>query len=157
MQVKPANQNLFEVIDEDRTRIVNLKEKTCTCNRFQKDEMPCNHAVAVMKDLNINTYNYCAQYYTSKAWLQTYEETVYPVGNVREWELPEFFEDIIVLPPKERIKSGRPRKRRMARLGKQRNKTSVASVDKRDITKRPAEELQHRSGNNYTSTKKQLY
>ncbi|KAM6563997.1 hypothetical protein CsatB_023995 [Cannabis sativa] len=114
LTVKPANQNLFEVIDEDRTRIVNLKEKTCTCNRFQKDEMPCNHAVAVMKDLNINTYNYCAQYYTSKAWLQTYEETVYPVGNVREWELPEFFEDIIVLPPKERIKSGRPRKRRMA-------------------------------------------
>ena len=102
MQVKPANQNLFEVIDEDRTRIVNLKEKTCTCNRFQKDEMPCNHAVAVMKDLNINTYNYCAQYYTSKAWLQTYEETVYPVGNVRECELPEFFEDIIVLPPKEK-------------------------------------------------------
>ncbi|KAM6598625.1 hypothetical protein CsatA_018234 [Cannabis sativa] len=114
LTVKPANQNLFEVIDEDRTRIVNLKERTCTCNRFQKDEMPCNHAVAVMKDLNINTYNYCAQYYTSKAWLQTYEETVYPVGNVREWELPEFFEDIIVLPPKERIKSGRPRKRRMA-------------------------------------------
>ncbi|XP_060969452.1 uncharacterized protein LOC133036739 [Cannabis sativa] len=112
--VKPANQNLFDVIDEDRTRIVNLKEKTCTCNRFQKDEMPCNHAVAVMKDLNINTYNYCAQYYTSKAWLQTYEETVYPVGNVREWELPDFFEEIIVLPPKERIKSGRPRKRRMA-------------------------------------------
>ncbi|KAM6585472.1 hypothetical protein CsatB_012474 [Cannabis sativa] len=114
LTVKPANQNLFEVIDEDRTRIVNLKEKTCTCNRFQKDEMPCNHAVAVMKDLNINTYNYCAQYYTSKAWLQTYEETVYPVGNVREWELPDFFEEIIVLPPKERIKSGRPRKRRMA-------------------------------------------
>ncbi|XP_060962137.1 uncharacterized protein LOC133032273 [Cannabis sativa] len=65
-EVKPTNQNLIEVIDEDRTRIVNLKDKTCTCNRFQKDEMPCNHAVAVMKDLNINTYNYCAHYYTSK-------------------------------------------------------------------------------------------
>ncbi|XP_060968801.1 uncharacterized protein LOC133036278 [Cannabis sativa] len=114
LEGETSKPKLFEVIDEDRTRIVNLKEKTCTCNRFQKDEMPCNHAVAVMKDLNINTYNYCAQYYTSKAWLQTYEETVYPVGNVREWELPEFFEDIIVLPPKERIKSGRPRKRRMA-------------------------------------------
>ncbi|KAM6551781.1 hypothetical protein CsatB_001589 [Cannabis sativa] len=112
--VKPANQNLFEVIDEDRTRIVNLKDRTCTCNRFQKDEMPCNHAVTVMKDLNINTYNYCAHYYTSKAWLQTYEEIVYPVENVREWELQNFFEHIIVLPPKERIKSGRPRKRRMA-------------------------------------------
>ena len=111
--MKPANQNLFQVIDENRNRMVNLKEGTCTCNRFQMDELPCSHAVAVMKELKIDTYKYCADYYTTKSWIQTYQETVHPVGNQDEWELPSFFEDIVILPPVGKLKSGRPKKRRI--------------------------------------------
>ena len=110
-QMKPANQNLFEVINDNRTRLVNLKERTCTCNRFQKDELSCSHAVVVMKEMKIDTYKYSAEDYTTKSWVQTYQETVHPVGNQDEWELPSFFEDIIILLRVGRLKSGRPKKR----------------------------------------------
>ncbi|XP_062113657.1 uncharacterized protein LOC133824703 [Humulus lupulus] len=81
LTVKPANEYLFEVFKEDKSWIVNLKERTCTCNRFQKDEMPCGHALAVMKEMNIDPYDYCSHYYTTKVWLETYDATVYPVGK----------------------------------------------------------------------------
>ncbi|XP_062080194.1 uncharacterized protein LOC133784946 [Humulus lupulus] len=86
----PANEYLLEVFKEDKSWIVNLKERICTCNRFQKDEMPCGHALSVMKEMNIDPYDYCSHYYTTKIWLETYNATVYPVGKQQHWELPTF-------------------------------------------------------------------
>ncbi|XP_062112915.1 uncharacterized protein LOC133824070 [Humulus lupulus] len=111
LTVKPANEYPFEVFKEEKSWIVNLKEQICTCKRFQNDEMPCGHALAVMKEMNIDPYDYCSHYYTTKVWLETYNATVYPVGKQQHWELPDFFKDIIVLPPFERVKTGRPKKR----------------------------------------------
>ncbi|XP_062075193.1 uncharacterized protein LOC133779220 [Humulus lupulus] len=34
LTIKPANEYLFEVFKEDKSWIVNLKERICTCNRF---------------------------------------------------------------------------------------------------------------------------
>ncbi|XP_062075904.1 uncharacterized protein LOC133780036 [Humulus lupulus] len=76
LTVKPANEYLFEVLKEDESWIVNLKERICTCNRFQKDEMPCAHALDVMKEMNIDPYDYCSHYYTTKVWLETYDAIV---------------------------------------------------------------------------------
>ncbi|XP_062100042.1 uncharacterized protein LOC133805912 [Humulus lupulus] len=66
LTVKPANEYLFEVFKEDKSWVVNLKEQICTCNRFQNDEMSCAHALPVMKEMNIDPYNYCSLYYTTK-------------------------------------------------------------------------------------------
>ncbi|XP_062100632.1 uncharacterized protein LOC133806558 [Humulus lupulus] len=114
LTVKPANEYMFEVFKEDKSWIVNIKERNCTCNRFQKDEMSCGHALAMMKEMNIDPYDYCSHYYTTKVWLETYDATVYPVGKQQHWELPDFFKDIIVLPPFERVKAGRQKKRIIA-------------------------------------------
>ncbi|XP_062080296.1 uncharacterized protein LOC133785050 [Humulus lupulus] len=111
--VKPANEYLFEVFKEDKSWIINLKERIRTCNRFQKDEMSCSHALAVMKEMNIDPYDYCSHYYTTKVWLETYDATVYSVGKQHHWELPDFFKDIIVLPSFERVKAVRPKKKRI--------------------------------------------
>ncbi|XP_062100658.1 uncharacterized protein LOC133806584 [Humulus lupulus] len=81
LTVKPENEYLFEVFKEDKSWIVNLKERICTCNRFQNDEFPCGHALAVMKEMNIDPYDYCSHYYTTKVWLETYNAIVYPVGK----------------------------------------------------------------------------
>ncbi|XP_060962130.1 uncharacterized protein LOC133032268 [Cannabis sativa] len=45
--VKPINETMFEVVELTRSWVINLKEKTCSCNRFQLDELPCAHALAV--------------------------------------------------------------------------------------------------------------
>ncbi|XP_062075550.1 uncharacterized protein LOC133779626 [Humulus lupulus] len=58
LTVTPANEYMFEVFKEDKSWIVNLKEQICTSNRFQKDEMPCGHALVLMKEMNIDPYNY---------------------------------------------------------------------------------------------------
>ncbi|XP_062100719.1 uncharacterized protein LOC133806641 [Humulus lupulus] len=113
LTVKPTNEYLLEVFKEDNSWIVNLKERICTCNRFQKDEMPYGHTLVVMKEMNIDPYDYCSHYYTTKVWLETYDATVYPVGKQQHWELPDFFKDITVLPPFERVKAKRPKKRRI--------------------------------------------
>ncbi|XP_062103762.1 uncharacterized protein LOC133814871 [Humulus lupulus] len=99
LTVKPTNEYLFEVFKEDKSWI--------------KDEMPCGHALAVMMEMNIDPYDYCSHYYTTKVWLETYDATVYPVGKQQHWELPDFFKDIIVFPLFERVKAGRPKKRRI--------------------------------------------
>ncbi|KAM6543114.1 hypothetical protein CsatB_007561 [Cannabis sativa] len=92
LEVKATTDYLFEVTRMKESSEVDLKERTCTCNMFKIDEMPYGHAMAVMREMNMDPYNY---------W------TVYPIGNQSEWEVPEEVKDIIVLPPHERVKSGR--------------------------------------------------
>ncbi|XP_062114381.1 uncharacterized protein LOC133825463 [Humulus lupulus] len=126
VKVKPSNEYLFEVVKEEKSWIVNLKDQTCTCNRFQMDEMPCGHALAVLKEMHLDPYVYYSDYYTTKTWLQVYEATVYPVGNQRTWDVPNYVKEIIVLPLDARVKVGRPKKRsiRAARETKKQNKCS---------------------------------
>ncbi|KAM6553893.1 hypothetical protein CsatB_014655 [Cannabis sativa] len=58
--VKPINETMFEVVELTTSWVINLKEKTCSCNQFQLDELPCAHALAVIKEMNLNVYNYCS-------------------------------------------------------------------------------------------------
>ncbi|XP_062075428.1 uncharacterized protein LOC133779486 [Humulus lupulus] len=119
LTVKLGNGYLFEVFKEDKSSIVNLKEPICTCNRFQKDEMPCGHALVVMKENPTIIVHITTQQ-------KYYDATVYLVGKQQHWELLDFFKDIIVLPPFERLKAGRPKKRRIiaAWEAKKKNKYS---------------------------------
>ena len=46
----------------------------------------------------------------------TYEATVYPLPSQTTWCIPNNVKDIIVLPPKARIRPERPKKRRSKSL-----------------------------------------
>ncbi|KAM6587275.1 uncharacterized protein LOC115717892 [Cannabis sativa] len=110
--IKPINDSMFEVVELTRSWVINLKEKTCSCNRFQIDELPCAQALAVIKEINLNVYNYYSKYYTIRTWLETYINSTYPVDNHTTWDVPHNIKDILVLSPNQKIRSGRPRKRR---------------------------------------------
>ncbi|XP_062085513.1 uncharacterized protein LOC133791608 [Humulus lupulus] len=63
-KVFPFNPIKYQVRDEKGTNFtVNIHNKTCTCNRFQEDKMPCGHAVAVIAKRNLGVYDYCAKFY----------------------------------------------------------------------------------------------
>ncbi|XP_060959254.1 uncharacterized protein LOC133030506 [Cannabis sativa] len=109
LEVTATTDYLFEVTRMKESWEVDLEKRTCTCNMFQIDEMPCGHAVAVMREMNMDPYTYCSDYYTKKNWLATYSGTVYPIGHQSEWEVPKEVKNIIVLPPHERVKSERPK------------------------------------------------
>ncbi|XP_062100717.1 uncharacterized protein LOC133806639 [Humulus lupulus] len=65
--VFPFNPIEYQVRGEKGTNFtVNIHNRTCTCNRFQEDEMPCGHVVAVIAKRNLGVYDYCAKFYKTE-------------------------------------------------------------------------------------------
>ncbi|KAK1399127.1 SWIM-type domain-containing protein [Heracleum sosnowskyi] len=112
LTVNPTNHIVFEVINGERKNIVDLSARNCTCKRFQMDQIPCAHAIAVFQKSNLDPYDYCSPYYTKETMVPAYKENVYPVGNKDNWQVPENVKSLIVYPPEGRIRVGRPKKRR---------------------------------------------
>ncbi|KAH0650355.1 hypothetical protein KY284_030267 [Solanum tuberosum] len=101
------------VYQAGRRYIVCLERKICTCGRFQCDEIPCEHAIAVLKHKNVtDMHPYCSDYYKSDALEKTYEVAMVPMPDKEDWTIPDYVLDEIVLPPRYRRLAGRPRNRR---------------------------------------------
>nr|XP_009596709.2 uncharacterized protein LOC104092748 [Nicotiana tomentosiformis] len=113
MMVRPATEKLYTVLEGVRRNIVCLEEGTCSCGRFQMDELPCLHAWAVFKNQQLKAGQYCSFYYKNDNLLRTYEFSVNPMPYESLWVIPtEVLEDV-VLPPKGRRNVRRPRKERL--------------------------------------------
>ncbi|XP_022854938.1 uncharacterized protein LOC111376217 [Olea europaea var. sylvestris] len=83
LRVSPSNQTVFSVSDE-RTFVVDIEQRTCTCRMMQVDLMPCPHALAIIAHTKKDAYSYCSYYYTKDAYVNANESSVYPVGNPDE-------------------------------------------------------------------------
>ena len=111
MQVLSFNTIEYQVRDEKGMDFtVNIQNKTCTCRRFQEDEIPCGHAVAVIVKRNLNVYEYCASFYKTETLKALYQENVRPLPHRDQWNLPQHLQ-ITVLPQKTTILAGRPKKK----------------------------------------------
>ena len=110
----PTNDVLFKVHNGDRKAIVDIGLRTYTCNRFQLDQLPCGHAIAVLQKANHDPYDYCSPYFTKlkEAMMHAYEETVFLVGHEDAWKVPENIKSMALYPPQGRVRVGRPKKRR---------------------------------------------
>ncbi|XP_050207784.1 uncharacterized protein LOC126657177 [Mercurialis annua] len=114
LQVKPSSNEVFTVMHNGEKYTVDLKKRTCTCKRFDIDEIPCQHAVVILNEMNREPYDFCSRYYMKEAMLATYSEMVFPIEKQDEWIIPQEVKDMIVLPPQHKTKSGRPKKQRFA-------------------------------------------
>ncbi|XP_050214812.1 uncharacterized protein LOC126665923 [Mercurialis annua] len=112
LQIKPTTNELFTVMSNGDKYTVDMKERTCTCKRFGTDEIPCQHAVVILNEMNRDPYQFCSRYYMKEAMLATYSETIFPMEKQDQWVIPQEVQDMIVLPPQHKTKSGRPRKQR---------------------------------------------
>ncbi|XP_009604477.2 uncharacterized protein [Nicotiana tomentosiformis] len=81
MTVVPSTKYLHTVNDEGRHYIVCLLERKCSCGRFQVDELPCQHAWAVLKSKFLMPEDYFSDYYKPKCVVMTYEVPVYPLPD----------------------------------------------------------------------------
>ena len=63
MQVQQASLFLLNVQDEMKLFTVYMEEKTCTCKKFEMDEISCSHAMAAINKRQMNPYKYCSTYY----------------------------------------------------------------------------------------------
>ncbi|GMN51335.1 hypothetical protein TIFTF001_020474 [Ficus carica] len=87
---QPADQFEYAVTNNaGQIWIVDMSERTCTCKRFQVDQIPCPHAMAVCNHRRIDSYNYCSNYYTKDYLYACYSSVVHPIGSAEGWDVPE--------------------------------------------------------------------
>ena len=109
----PSSEFIFSVYENGRRYIVCLERKVCCCGRFQLDEIPCSHAIAVLKKKNVTNMNpYWSDYYKPDALAKTYEIPMVPMPDKEDRSDPKHVVAETVHPPRYRRSSGRPRKRR---------------------------------------------
>ncbi|KAL5568403.1 hypothetical protein UlMin_024978 [Ulmus minor] len=64
MDVICADQYTFDVLDGDHNYCVDMALWTCTCRKFQLDQLPCDHVLAVVRKTQYDPYDLCSLYYT---------------------------------------------------------------------------------------------
>ncbi|XP_019252880.1 PREDICTED: uncharacterized protein LOC109231694 [Nicotiana attenuata] len=112
MTVVPSTEYLHTVNDEGRHYTVYLLERKCVCGRSQVDELPCLHALAILKSKFLMREDYCSDYYKPNSIVMTYDVHVYPLPNRNEWSIPAHIVEEVVLPPKWKRPPRRPKKKR---------------------------------------------
>ncbi|KAL6578461.1 hypothetical protein OROMI_010789 [Orobanche minor] len=109
MKVVSSNLVIFTVYDVNTEYIVDISKKTCTCKEFQYQEMPCKHAAAALLKRNFSCYDYCSTLYTKNTLIGTYCSSIMPLGDKKNWIVPDHIKSIVVLPPKSKRPPGRPK------------------------------------------------
>ena len=100
---------MHNVNDDGRYFVVCLKEKTCTCGRFRYEEIPCEHAWAVLKWKSLPPDEYCSDLYKPKTMLKTYNMPIHPLPDVKTWLILDSVIVDDVLPLKFKRPPGRPK------------------------------------------------
>lgn len=118
-QVLRSDEVEFEVLAADRSDIVNIRTRFCSCREWQLYGLPCSHAVAALISCHKDVYAFTEKCFTVASYRGTYAEEIHPIPGKLEWrktgdEEGEDDQDIqVVRPPKFRRPPGRPEKKRI--------------------------------------------
>ena len=116
-EVEPINSWEFNVKYVGVSNQVNLQTCLCTCKVFDLDHIPCAHAIAACRYGNMSCYTLCSQYYMKNSFISLYSKSIYPTGNNKDWVIPENIRCRVVLAPKSRRPTRRPRNERNCSSG----------------------------------------
>ena len=81
MHVSSINHYALQVREGDLYRIIDLNAKTCTCRRFDLDQLPCVHATVACRICNTSLCNMCSQFYTINAIVLANVKPIWLVGK----------------------------------------------------------------------------
>ncbi|KAH0770737.1 hypothetical protein KY290_014718 [Solanum tuberosum] len=116
LRVVETNKYVYTVLDGITQFTVCLHQRTCTCGRFQLDELPCPHALAILTIKHTGYEKYCSDYYTRKNLLLTYQFQMDPLPDESTWNTPTHVLEEAVLPPHGKRPPGRPKNKRHTQL-----------------------------------------
>ena len=88
---------------------VNLQTHSCTCQQFDLDHIPCSHAIVACRYVQMSFYFLCSKYYTVNSLLASYAESIYPLGQRKDWVVPNDIRSRVIT-TKTRRPAGRLRK-----------------------------------------------
>ncbi|XP_016582059.2 uncharacterized protein LOC107879549 [Capsicum annuum] len=113
MTVKTSSTYIYSVYESGRRYIIDLENGLCNCARFQIDQIPCAHAIFVLKSKHVKDFgDYCLEYYKPNTLVKTYEVSIVSMPDKKDWDVPNSVDEEEVLPPLYKIHSGRPKKGR---------------------------------------------
>ncbi|XP_008241004.1 PREDICTED: uncharacterized protein LOC103339486 [Prunus mume] len=119
MNVVKINDVEFNVLDGDLNGLVHLQNRSCTCRKFDLEQLPCKHAIAVCRHLKLNPYSFASSYYTRATWEAAYAESIYHVPPEGTWVIPENLKKVKILPPFCKFMPGRRKTQRIASKGEE--------------------------------------
>ncbi|KAL5554646.1 hypothetical protein UlMin_042047 [Ulmus minor] len=119
MGVICADQYMFDVVDGDRNYCVDMALWMCTCQKFQLDQLPCDHVLAVVRKTPYQAYDLCSLYYTREFWHETYRGVISPIPHISSWSIPQQISDFDLQPPDVQTVTRRRRKRRVPSIGEE--------------------------------------
>ena len=109
---KPSGAGVFEVTRNERSYIVELNLRACTCRRWQLTGIPCSHACACLRHERIKPEQMVSKCYSLHTYMQAYGSQIRPVRDKSEWAKvngpevkPPFYEKIVGRPKKNRRKN----------------------------------------------------
>ncbi|RHN49495.1 putative transcription factor interactor and regulator CCHC(Zn) family [Medicago truncatula] len=118
-QVLRANEVEFEIVSTERTNIVDIRSRECSCRRWQLYGLPCAHAAAALISCGHNAHMFAEPCFTVQSYRMAYSQMINPIPDKSQWrEHGEGAEggggarvDIVIHPPKIRRPPGRPKKK----------------------------------------------
>lgn len=117
-QVLRANEVEFEIVSTERTNIVDIRTRVCSCRRWQLYGLPCAHAAAALISCGQNVHLFAEPCFTVASYRETYSQVINPIPDRSLWREPGegtdgggAKADITIRPPKTRRPPGRPKKK----------------------------------------------
>ncbi|KAK1423947.1 hypothetical protein QVD17_19258 [Tagetes erecta] len=95
-------------------RVVDMRQKTCACRRWELTGIPCRHTVAAIWNMEKNTQGnglpeHCVhQLYMMETWRRVYSHKVFPINGKSMWPTSRI--PTTLTAPKHHKPIGRPRK-----------------------------------------------
>jgi len=74
----------------------NVDAKKCTCRRFDKEKLPCIHAIAAVEHMGVSRISMCSPYYKSSYLVNAYTGPIMPSDT--EAPIPQIVVDQPCLP-----------------------------------------------------------
>lgn len=128
-QVLRSDHVEFEVISADRSHIVNIGTRCCSCRDWQVYGLPCSHAAAALLSSRKDVYEFCEKRFLAAKYREAYSQLIYPTPDRRQWGNASIMscDEIsrVVRPPKSRRPPGRPEKKRLCTEDDSREKHTV--------------------------------
>lgn len=91
--------------------VVNMKDKKCTCRRYDLEKIPCAHAIAAGEKRKVSRISMCHSYYHKSYLCNAYANAIMPRDFGKP--VPDDVATKICLPPEARQQPGRPKKSRI--------------------------------------------
>jgi len=112
--------------------VVNIDNKHWTCRKWSLTGIPCCHAVAAIKFLNLSEEDFVPHWFRISTYEEIYNSIIYPCNGKQMWIQTEFL-DLLALP--KRILPGRLKKKKKRLEAWEMNKNGK-QIKKHGLTKK---------------------